>query len=55
VWTAIEEGETVSLEREVFPTWGGDGLYGCRFPDADFLDIGTPDDYEQADAWLNQH
>jgi NDP-sugar pyrophosphorylase family protein len=55
VWTSIPAGETVSLEREIFPEWVGEGLYGCRFPDADFLDIGTPDDYEKADAWLNQH
>jgi NDP-sugar pyrophosphorylase family protein len=55
LWRSIPAGQTVSLEREVFPEWVGQGLYGCRFPDADFLDIGTPDDYEQADAWLNQH
>jgi len=55
LWTSIAEGETVSLEREVFPEWVGRGLFGCRFPDADFLDIGTPDDYEKAEAWLNQH
>lgn len=55
LWSSIAEGETVSLEREVFPEWVGGGLYGCRFPDADFLDIGTPDDYEQASAWLTQH
>jgi len=55
MWTSIEAGEKVSLERDVFPEWVGRGLYGCRFPDADFLDIGTPDDYEKADAWLNQH
>ncbi len=55
VWTSIPEGETVSLEREIFPQWVDDGLYGCPFPNADFLDIGTPDDYEQAEAWLNQN
>jgi NDP-sugar pyrophosphorylase family protein len=55
LWRSIQPGEKVSLEREVFPEWVGQGLYGCRFPDADFLDIGTPDDYKKADAWLNQH
>lgn len=55
VWTSIEAGTKVSLEREVFPRWVGRRLYGCRFPDADFLDIGTPDDYRKAEAWLNQH
>lgn len=55
LWSSIAEGETVSIEREVFPEWVGNGLYGCRFPDAAFLDIGTPDDYEKAEEWLNQH
>lgn len=55
VWTSIPAGEPVSLEREVFPDWVGEGLYGCRFPDADFLDIGTPEDYRKAEAWLNQN
>jgi NDP-sugar pyrophosphorylase family protein len=55
VWGAIPAGRTVSLEREVFPEWVGQGLFGCRFPDADFLDIGTPDDYRKADEWLTQN
>jgi NDP-sugar pyrophosphorylase family protein len=55
VWGAIPAGRTVSLEREVFPEWIGQGLFGCRFPDADFLDIGTPDDYRKADEWLTQN
>jgi len=55
MWTSIEAGETVSLEREVFPEWVGEGLYSSRFPDADFLDIGTPEDYRKAEAWLNQN
>ena len=55
LWRSIEAGQKVSLEREVFPGWVDQGLYGCRFPDADFLDIGTPEDYRKADAWLNQN
>jgi NDP-sugar pyrophosphorylase family protein len=55
VWKSIEQGEKVSLEREVFPEWVRKGLYGCRFPDADFLDIGTPEDYRKAEEWLNQN
>lgn len=55
VWGSIEEGNKVSLEREVFPDWVGEGLYGCRFPNADFLDIGTPEDYRKAEEWLNQN
>lgn len=54
LWTSIEKGRKVSLEREVFPEWVERGLYGCPFPDADFLDIGTPEDYRRAESWLNQ-
>ena len=38
----------VSLERDVFPRWTGLGLYARPFPEATFLDIGTPDDYARA-------
>ena len=49
----IPPEKKVSLEREVFPAWIGRGLYGCRFPEATFLDIGTPEDYACAPAVLN--
>lgn len=49
---AIPQGRNVSLERDVFPRWIGRGLYGCCFPDARFLDIGTPDDYARAEQML---
>jgi D-glycero-alpha-D-manno-heptose 1-phosphate guanylyltransferase len=40
----IPSGRSVSLEREVFPTLVGRGLYG--FPGGGrFIDIGVPDDY----------
>lgn len=55
IWRSIPAGRTVSLEREVFPEWVGNDLYGCRFPGATFLDIGTPDDYQKAEAWLTQN
>jgi NDP-sugar pyrophosphorylase family protein len=29
-------------------------LFGCRFPNATFLDIGTPEDYERAETVLSQ-
>lgn len=48
----IPAGTKVSLERDVFPQWLGQGLCGCRFPDATFLDIGTPADYARAAAVL---
>lgn len=55
LWRSIEGGTMVSLEREAFPEWVDRGLYGCRFPDANFLDIGTPEDYRKAEEWLNQN
>jgi NDP-sugar pyrophosphorylase family protein len=48
----IPPGRKVSLERDVFPKWISKGLYGCRFPDAVFLDIGTPEDDARAPALL---
>lgn len=48
---AVPAGEKVSLERDVFPRWRDDGrLHAHRFPDATFLDIGTPEDYARAAA-----
>ncbi|MFQ5568216.1 MAG: nucleotidyltransferase family protein [Rhodothermales bacterium] len=49
---AIPADRNVSLERDVFPRWIGRGLYGCRFPEARFLDIGTPEEYAQAPTVL---
>lgn len=49
----IPEGK-VSLERDVFPRFVGRGLYGSAFPDADFLDIGTPEDYGRAATVLER-
>lgn len=49
---AIPPGK-VSLEHDVFPRWTGRGLYARPFPDAAFLDIGTPEDYARAPAVLN--
>ncbi|WP_456425848.1 sugar phosphate nucleotidyltransferase [Rhodocaloribacter sp.] len=48
----IPAGRKVSLERDVFPAWIGKGLYGCRFPDAVFLDPGTPEDDARAEDVL---
>lgn len=54
----VPPGEVVSLERDVFPRYvsdeGSGGLFGCRFPNATFLDIGTPEDYERAETVLSQ-
>jgi NDP-sugar pyrophosphorylase family protein len=48
---SIPLGRPVSLEHDVFPSWVGRGLYGfaCTGP---FLDIGTPNSYAQAEAFL---
>ncbi len=40
-------GSTISIEREVFPTLVGNGLYGYE-ANAYWLDIGTPERYLQA-------
>jgi NDP-sugar pyrophosphorylase family protein len=40
-----------SLERDVFPAWIGRGLYGCP-TGGPFLDIGTPESYAAAAAFL---
>jgi NDP-sugar pyrophosphorylase family protein len=51
---SIPADRSVSLEREVFPEWIDRGLYACPFPDAPFLDIGTPGDYTRAQNVLRQ-
>jgi len=43
----VPRGEHVSIEREVFPTLVGDGLYGYE-ASGYWLDIGTPERYLQA-------
>jgi NDP-sugar pyrophosphorylase family protein len=48
----VEAGRAASLERDVLPALVGRGLYGCPFPGAPFLDIGTPEDYARAAAVL---
>lgn len=48
----IPAGRKSSLEGNVFPRWIDQGLYGCPFEGAVFLDIGTPEDYARAPAVL---
>ncbi len=48
---AIPEQVTISLEREVFPSLIGQGLHGYRGR-GDFLDIGTPESYARAGAFI---
>ncbi|MEY6434000.1 nucleotidyltransferase family protein [Thioalkalicoccus limnaeus] len=42
----------VSLERDVFPTWIAGQFYGYETSSA-FLDIGTPESYAAAEAFLS--
>jgi mannose-1-phosphate guanylyltransferase len=44
---AIPAGRAVSFEREVFPRFVGEGLYGWE-ADGYWIDIGTPDRYLEA-------
>ena len=45
----IPAGESVSIERQIFPRLVGEGLYGMRL-DGYWMDIGTPERYLQA-SW----
>ena len=49
----IPERTTYSLERDLFPTLCGTGLYGLR-QDVPFIDIGTPESWRQAEAFFNE-
>lgn len=49
---AVPEDRCVSIEREVFPTWIGRGLYGYS-AGGRFLDIGTPASYAEASTFLS--
>ncbi len=54
VLEGLEPGKPCSLEREIFPTLIGNGLYGVPFDHASFLDIGTPHDYARAQTLLGE-
>jgi NDP-sugar pyrophosphorylase family protein len=47
----IPANRPVSLEREVFPRWIGNGLYGHPVR-GKFLDIGTPESFAEAEAFF---
>jgi NDP-sugar pyrophosphorylase family protein len=49
----IPDDRPISLEREVFPSFIGRGLYGYR-GQQDFLDIGTPESYAQALSFIRR-
>ena len=49
----IPAGTPRSLERDIFPDFIGKGLYGYRC-EGDFLDIGTPESFALAEAFLSK-
>lgn len=49
--TSIPEGKAVSIEREIFPAWIGEGMLGVQ-AEGTFLDIGTPERYAQAEDYF---
>jgi len=50
---AVPEGVAVSLEREVFPSWVGRGLF-AYMGQGRFIDIGIPEAYGEAGKVLRQ-
>jgi NDP-sugar pyrophosphorylase family protein len=47
----IPTSRAISLEREMFPAWIGQGLYGYHSTGR-FLDIGTPESYYHAEQFF---
>ena len=50
---SVPGDKNVSIERETFPAWVGQGLYGYQ-SQGRFLDIGTPESYASAEMFLAQ-
>ncbi|MBI4368649.1 MAG: nucleotidyltransferase family protein [Elusimicrobia bacterium] len=55
VLAEIPKGVDFSLEYGLFPTMANKSLYALAFPEAFFIDIGTPADYERAQALLSKN
>lgn len=49
----IPTGRSVSIEKEMFPSWIDRGLYGYR-SEGRFLDIGTPEAYTAAEQFFSR-
>ncbi len=47
----IEPGKNISIEKDIFPNWIGQGLFGFQ-GQGRFLDIGTPESYALADQFF---
>ncbi len=52
VLSGIPTDRPLSLEREVFPSLIGSGLYGYCPKPARFIDIGTPESYAAAESYF---
>jgi D-glycero-alpha-D-manno-heptose 1-phosphate guanylyltransferase len=50
---SIPAGKPISLETDVFPGLIAKGLYGFRCED-EFIDIGTPESYAEADGFFKK-
>ncbi len=53
VLEGIPVGKNFSVERDIFPSLIGNGLFGYPV-DSPFLDIGTPESYAQAECFLQK-
>ena len=49
----LPKENSFSLEREYFPFLVGKGLYGYK-TNGHFIDIGTPESFEEAEKHLSQ-
>ncbi len=50
----IPQKKLVSIEKDVFPNWIGKAFYGYRC-NHNFIDIGTPESYAQAEQFFAQY
>jgi D-glycero-alpha-D-manno-heptose 1-phosphate guanylyltransferase len=50
---SIPSNKFFSLERELFPSLVGKGLYGFK-KESEFIDIGTPEAYEEAETFFSE-
>jgi len=51
---SIPQGKKISIETDMFSLWSRDGLHAFK-GEGDFLDIGTPERYRVAEAYLETH
>lgn len=49
---SLPRGRAISLEREVFPSWIGGRFFGHKGEVRGFIDIGTPNSYQEAQSFV---